>query len=269
MMLQLCLEKETDLIDELELDLRNIEAQETEIRALLPPSVVRKRGFLTFLNRHQEPEDTQLQEDPRLRNELKALEKRKEEITGELSGKKVIRKAGEVWKAIQDKCNTLENHLTEISKKLEERHQRMTLLMRPFDNEDDLEWKDVLNDYRKTREERDLKRAELDRHVAFTGYLMEGSTEAEAERKVNEIIESYKSRYNSGILGKKYFEYCPVFEMFEDFGSLLPNRIDMEDILTGNTNVEGFKAARNFLVNCSARLHLFSAALKPDFETED
>jgi ABC-type ATPase involved in cell division len=35
--------------------------------------------------------------------------------------------------------------------------------------------------------------------------------------------------------------------MFEDFGSLLPNRIDMEDILSGNEQVEGYKAARNFL----------------------
>jgi hypothetical protein len=35
--------------------------------------------------------------------------------------------------------------------------------------------------------------------------------------------------------------------LFEDFGSLLPNRIDMEDIISGNENVEGYKAARNFL----------------------
>ena len=76
---------------------------------------------------------------------------------------------------------------------------------------------------------------------------MDGSSEEEAERKVRDIIQSYKSQYNSEILGRKYFEYCPVFELFEDFGSLLPNRIDMEDIITGNEQVEGYKAARNFL----------------------
>ena len=47
-------------------------------------------------------------------------------------------------------------------------------------------------------------------------------------------------------LGRKYFEYCPVFELFEDFGSLLPNRIDMEDIIIGNEKVEGYKAAQEF-----------------------
>ena len=68
-----------------------------------------------------------------------------------------------------------------------------------------------------------------------------------ASQKVNDIIKSYKSQYNSDILGRKYFEYCPVFELFEDFGSLLPNRIEMEDIVNGNDQVEGFKAAKNFL----------------------
>jgi ABC-type ATPase involved in cell division len=94
---------------------------------------------------------------------------------------------------------------------------------------------------------REEKLAALDKHIALSGYIIEGSTEEEAEIKVNDIIQSYKSHYNSAFLGKKYFEYCPVFELFEDFGSLLPNRIDMEDIISGNENVEGYKAARNFL----------------------
>ncbi len=119
--------------------------------------------------------------------------------------------------------------------------------MRPIEDDSDSEWKEVLADYRRARSERELRIAELDRHIAFSGYIIEGSTENEAEIKVDEVIQSYKSHYNSAFLGKKYFEYCPVFELFEDFGSLLPNRIDMEDIIIGNENVEGYKAARNFL----------------------
>jgi ABC-type ATPase involved in cell division len=239
--------KEVCKINDLILEQKNLEIRESEIKSKLPASEVKRKGFLMFLSRTLEQSSPENVESPFLRDELKELVKKKETVSKELHDKKVLRKAGDLWTAIKDKCAVLENRLSEISKKLEERHQRMTLLMRPFDIEDDLEWKKVLNDYRKTREERDLKRAELDRQVAFTGYLMEGDSEADAERKVNEIIQSYRSRYNSGILGKKYIEYCPVFEMFEDFGSLLPNRIDMEDILTGNMNVEGFKAARNFL----------------------
>ena len=110
----------------------------------------------------------------------------------------------------------------------------MTLLMRPIEDEFDIEWKGVLDDYRKTRSERDLRMSELDNHIAFSGYIIDGSTEEEAQNKVNEVIHFYKSHYNSDFLGKKYFEYCPVFELFEYFGSLLPNRIYMDDIISGN-----------------------------------
>ena len=105
----------------------------------------------------------------------------------------------------------------------------------------------VVNDFRKTRSERDLKKAEMNRQVALSGYIIDGETELVAEQKVDRIIDSYRSQYNSEILGRNFFEYCPVFELFEDFGSLLPNRIDMDDIISGNEQVEGYKAARNFL----------------------
>jgi predicted ATP-dependent endonuclease of OLD family len=205
-----------------------------------------KKGFNLF---RKKPDLNLLQNTqyPGLRNRLNELKAKKEEITAELNRKQLVKKTGDKWKKLLDKFALLDNHLQEISVKLEERHQKMTLLMQPIDDSDDLEWRDILNDYRKTRSERDSVMAELDRHIAYSGYIIEGITEEEAETKVNEIIHSYKSEYNSDILGKKYFEYCPVFELFEDFGSLLPNRIDMEDILTRNEQVEGYKAARNFL----------------------
>ena len=105
----------------------------------------------------------------------------------------------------------------------------------------------MLADYRKTRSDKESIISELDNHIAFSGYIIDGIPEEDAQNKVDEVIHYYKSHYNSDFLGKKYFEYCPVFELFEDFGSLLPNRIDMDDIISGNENVEGYKAARNFL----------------------
>ncbi len=123
----------------------------------------------------------------------------------------------------------------------------MTLLLMPVEDDPDYEWKGIINDYRKTRSERDLKKTELERNAAESGYIIDGLSEEEAAVKVDSIIQSYKSQYNSEILGRRYFERCPAFELFEDFGSLLPNRIDMEDIISGNEQVEGYKAARNFL----------------------
>jgi hypothetical protein len=134
----------------------------------------------------------------------------------------------------------------------------MTLLMKPMDDETDNEWKSVINDFRRTRSERDQKKAEMDRQVALSGYIIDGETELLAEQKVDKIIDSYRSKYNSEILGRRFFESCPVFELFEDFGSLLPNRIDMEDIISGNENVEGYKAARNFQSH-SLTIHFFNS----------
>jgi predicted ATP-dependent endonuclease of OLD family len=54
-------------------------------------------------------------------------------------------------------------------------------------------------------------------------------------------------------IGTALFKKVPLFEFFEDFSSLLPNKIDLEDLLNENTQAEGFKAARNFL--CVAGLN--------------
>jgi energy-coupling factor transporter ATP-binding protein EcfA2 len=241
------LDEELNHISELEMSLENIEDQVSHLKSKFSNGDVKRRGFRLFRKRVNDLSDQQETQFPGLKNQLNELDHKKEEIAEKLSEKQSIKKAGEIWKVLLEKCTTLENHLGELSLKLEERHQKMTLLMRPVDDENDLEWKNVLNDYRKTRRERDLRKAELDSHIALSGYLMEGSREEDAEWKVKEIIKSYKSQYNSDILGRKYFEYCPVFELFEDFSSLLPNRVDMEDIISNNDQVEGYKAARNFL----------------------
>ena len=240
------LEEELNHVSELEEALNHVEEQESFIRSKMPASEGRRKGFLFFRKSsgNGSPPDSEYSS---LKNQLNVFKKKREDILVELVRKQPLKRIGENWRNLIDKCTTLENHLAELSVKLEERHQKMTLLMRPLDDGNDEEWKNVLEDYRKTRNERDLRKAELDRFIALSGYIMEGFDEVEANGKVNEVIQSYKSQYNSEILGKKYFEYSPVVELFEDFSSLLPNRIDMEDIVTGNEQVEGYKAARNFL----------------------
>jgi AAA15 family ATPase/GTPase len=239
------LEQELTRIADLENSLADLTRKEAENKSKIAGGEV--RGFRLFGRKNAGKIVPSASEIAELKNQLTEIKKRKDEISIDLAGRQVIRKASETWKKMQEKYNALDVHLSELSVKLEERHQKMTLLLRPVDDDDDLEWRNVLDDYRKTRSESDLTKSGLDRHIALSGYMMDGNQEEDAEKKVNEIIKSYKSQYNSEILGKKYFEYCPVFELFEDFGSLLPNRIDMEDIITGNELVEGYKAARNFL----------------------
>ncbi len=241
------LEEEMNSIDKTESFLMEILARESEIKSELTQKDDRGFVFRLFGRKSQKEEITKNVQFPGLRNQLNEIKLQKDELTEILLKKQLVKRAGDKWKKINDKCLELEKHIEELSLKLEERHQKMTLLLRPIEDEADAEWKGVLNDYRNSRIERDNRISELDSHIAFSGYIIDGKTETEAQHCVNDTIQCYKSQYNSDILGKKYFEYCPVFELFEDFGSLLPNRIDMEDIISGNENVEGFKAARNFL----------------------
>ncbi len=241
------LEEEMGSLGEMEANLLKLTEEETEIRSKLDLKGEKERGFWLIRKKSTGMTNHGNTQYPGLKNRLNELMKDRDEIREFIQKKQSVRRAGEKWKKLQDKFALLESHLNDVSVKLEERHQKMTLLLRPIEDEVDTEWTEVLNDFRKTRDNRDLMIAELDRHLALCGYIIEGVSEIDAEKKVDEVIKFYKSQYNSNILGKKYFEYCPVFELFEDFGSLLPNRIDMEDIISGNDQVEGYKAARNFL----------------------
>jgi predicted ATP-dependent endonuclease of OLD family len=241
------LEEEMNFVSQKKEILAGLMNEESDIKSKLPGN----ESILTMLKFFRKKEEGKSREadheNSGLRSRLIELRKKEENILKEIRSKDEVVLAGEQWNSFRQKKENLEKHLDELSVRLEDRHQKMTLLMRPLDDNSDPEWKAVLNDYRKTKIEIESALANLDRHIAKTGYIIEGSSDQEADMKVNDIIQSYKSHYNSEILGKKYFDFIPVFELFEDFGSLLPNRIDMADIISGNDQVEGYKAARNFL----------------------
>jgi ABC-type ATPase involved in cell division len=241
------LQQEVKRINDLEAKMMHIASEIALTKEKVAEAKGNRKGFTLFGKKAVDLTSSPGDHYPVLKSQLSDLKKKEEDTRKELMKNATISKAGESWIKLEEKCIALDNHLGEIAVKLEERHQKMTLLMRPVDSGEDLEWNHILNDYRKTRAEKEQKIEELNRHLAMSGYLMEGLSEEQAARKVIGTISAYKSNLNSRILGKKYFEFCPVFEMFEDFGSLLPNRIDLADIISGNVQVEGYKAARNFL----------------------
>lgn len=240
------LEEEISELDDLEDSLVNLARRKSEIEQKL--SVGRSGiGFRLFRKKQPELLLPSKTDGIDYKKELGEIKRQDEGIRKDLLGKSNLRKAGSLYFTFKEKLSGLDIRLNELSVKLEERHQKMTLLMKPMEEHDDTEWARVVEDYRKTKSERDNSASELANQIAFIGYIMEGKSEEEAKRELNKIIQTYRSQFTSEILGNKYFEYCPVIELFEDFGSLLPNRIDMEDIVMGDELVEGYKAARNFL----------------------
>ena len=70
----------------------------------------------------------------------------------------------------------------------------------------------------------------------------------EAEISARKELQQENELYSIFEMGEILIRSVPVFEFFEDFSSLLPNKIDLEDIINENVQAEGYKAARNFLV---------------------
>jgi predicted ATP-dependent endonuclease of OLD family len=241
------LKDEISKLDEKEGNLNKLSSSALILKEKVAEAKGNRKGFTLFGKKAVDLSSSPGSQYPFLKGQLTDLKKKEAEASKELTKYQPLRRAGETWIKLEEKCSAIDRHLNDIAVKLEERHQKMTLLMRPVDNGEDLEWNNILNDYRKTRFDKEQKSEELNRHIAMSGYLMEGFSEEESAKKVYEVESSYKSHLNGKILGSKYFEYCPIFEMFEDFGSLLPNRIDLADIISGNDKVEGYKAARNFL----------------------
>ncbi|MCF8391069.1 MAG: AAA family ATPase, partial [Bacteroidales bacterium] len=68
------------------------------------------------------------------------------------------------------------------------------------------------------------------------------------EKRALERVENLTSELTLRQLAEVFIEDIPEIHLFEDFSSLLPNRIDLEDILDMNTRVEGYNAAKNFLI---------------------
>jgi ABC-type ATPase involved in cell division len=78
-------------------------------------------------------------------------------------------------------------------------------------------------------------------------HVFEGMSIDSAVKAARKEVDSVKQFYSSTELAEEIFKILPDFEMFEDFSSLLPNRIDLEDIVRANKRAEGYKAAINFL----------------------
>ena len=241
------LKDEMKNIELLESQLFMAEEREHELKIKNGMDSMNLKGFRLFrkMGRKSLADNTPIpSEDEKLLEEIKREKELKSEM---LAAKKQIKAAGDKWKRLDESYISSENRIRELSLRLEERHQKLTLLLPDSEEYSDQQWDAVLSDFKRSLWERDNKLSELEKHIAVTGYIINGYREEEAKIKAEDTIGSYKSGYNSNVLGNKYFEYCPVFELFEDFGSLLPNRIDLDDIISGNDQVEGYKAARNFL----------------------
>ena len=97
------------------------------------------------------------------------------------------------------------------------------------------------------RDELKSSQGEYEMLLVAAEHTFSGKSLEEALKQASEEISKYEAYLGPYEIGEGLFKLAPDFEMFEDFSSLLPNRIDLEDIIVSNTSAEGYKAAINFL----------------------
>lgn len=244
-------ERIVDFFSELNDKRINREALQLELNNLqekLDKHPARENGFRLFRKKSPDMRD---EDDNTLSGLNDTREKTKgklDEIKAFMDKNKLLINAVEDWSKSVSTLDELNKKLDEISGRLEERHQTMTLLSGPSLAELSRgEWEKVLNEYASVIERKEEVEKERDLKVLKFEFISDGLDEEKASARVRSIESERRNEYDPKELGELLFDDCPHFEIFEDFGSLLPNRIDMEDLVADNQMVEGYKAARNFL----------------------
>jgi DNA repair ATPase RecN len=102
-------------------------------------------------------------------------------------------------------------------------------------------------DIEKLKEEISQLQEDHDIQLLALEFIFDGISFDSARSAAQKEVLARKKFYNSRELADEIFKMIPDFELFEDFSSLLPNRIDLEDIVRANKRAEGYKAAINFL----------------------
>lgn len=108
-------------------------------------------------------------------------------------------------------------------------------------------WADVSTDGLLKLEEDDFSKIFEQQEISSEENTEPTEIEAQVEDNSNAGTEG-QTIVTEKYFTEKLYKEAPAWEKFEDFGSLLPNEIDLEDLQAGKSDVEGYKAAQNLLL---------------------
>ncbi|HKL37463.1 MAG TPA: AAA family ATPase [Bacteroidales bacterium] len=219
------------------------------------------------LNRGRKKKNTD-----QLREQLKGLEKKLENAQKKYQElqkqdeqlQKELGQIDEAIYAIAKQVEETENQFNAISEEVEEKKSELKDYQAEFNllvNEKDKRMAQhkidqLQSHYKNLLQNFEEKRKEKEFWLQVSSRVLQGEDSTAAEVEVRKQRRREESYYDLDTLGQTFFTSTPVFEFFHDFSSLLPTRIDLEDIIYEKSNVEGYKAVENYL-----RI----ANLRPDF----
>lgn len=158
---------------------------------------------------------------------------------------------------INDEYTNLEKEAESIYEELREAESTLGIITSEKERKATLtKLEDIKNRYIETTRKINEKDKEHEYWLMVAEKVINGEKQENAEEDVKQYQELHDQYYTPEELGSIFFSKIPEFEFFHDFSSLLPDKIDLEDIILKHENVKGYKAVRNYLK---------IANLKPEF----
>lgn len=240
-----------------------------------------KKEYDTLINRKDELDQLIRETQHDIQSHKKALNKsRKNKNVAQ--AKEKLNELQDTLKQYQEEQNNIQNKLKEYGEKLQGLEERYMLARKIADinrekeglkgnvEEKYKEFKNAeaeyslltnekerrnaqvqVNNLKESYQELSRQLAEKEREYEFqlrtAAKIIEGTPKSQAEKEIKNQLNIEDNYYNLETLGNLFFDNAPVFEFFHDFSSLLPNKIDLEDIINEKEDIKGYKAVKNYL----------------------
>ena len=236
---------------ELELEKRNLEKDQSKLIA--------KETKSTFVlkNTSSETKKTEAEANHnKITEQLEVINKRIENINNaySISAKrmdeilraskyaKLFLDSGRIYKSEQEKIELLREELNKLRQILSfSTKNRKTLLLKK-------RFKGLELKLNKKRDELKMLKQKFEFYIDCLSLALSDIICEDIEELALKNRKEEQKLLSPEDIGQLLFKYIPLFKLFEDFSSLLPNRIDLDDILNVNTSVEGYNAVKNFLI---------------------
>ncbi len=188
---------------------------------------------------------------------LKDTAEKVQHISEQLQQKEQEKKIADYAESAKRESLQLESEVEETYEKVKEMEATYHLINSPKEQKaNGFRLDEIKNNYLSTTKKLNEKKKQYQYWVQVAEKILNGMAQDKAEEEVKAEIEEEEKYYTLESLGNIIFNKAPVFEFFHDFSSLLPDTIDLEDMIYGKENVKGYKAVRNYLE---------IANLKPEF----
>ncbi|MFP4525121.1 MAG: AAA family ATPase [Bacteroidales bacterium] len=193
-------------------------------------------------------------------SEEEKIQKIKETIDEQNNKLINIKAIAEIAKSVKDACRQYNELYKEVEKQyedLKETEATFHLLNPPKDKTFGVsKLQNIKNLYLDNVSKLENQRKEYEVWLRAGEKIINGKEYNTALKEVREDIENEEKYYSLEQMGEAIFQHAPIYEFFHDFSSLLPDTIDLEELIVGKENVKGYKAVRNYLE---------IANLRPDF----